>query len=389
MSTLLNKFDDNIKKEHKDIYEILKRKNLLLLYIKKKITTARWYHFLSSLLILCSFNVIFSFNYESIPILKYFNFIKINNNYIERVLHEYTLYIGTFISITLIATTFLFNFLKEIMDTNIKLIVRYVNYESVAYYGFSLVICLLLQKLLSLTLSISALKNLLVLDFYLVIIFILLLIRLYARVFEIIKPTKLKEIYVNDTRKIFALNIFQELYKIKSEKIFKDTLIKNNFSEISNFNYFFGDEKDENINYLFNRRKGFYLKDVNFKKLLRRTKKFKIKKFVPVHFEQKFNEQNDYLLLGFENDNEKFRENKFWSLFKISTKNIHEYLILKSYKFTKKNTDKSIATEQMNEKLEFIFDELNDSVYKRNHKGLKKVLNDFDAILDLYTENFE
>ncbi len=36
-----------------------------------------------------------------------------------------------------------------------------------------------------------------------------------------------------------------------------------------------------------------------------------------------------------------------------------------------------------------MFDELNDSIYKRNHKGIKNLMNDFDIIIDMYTKNFE
>ena len=54
-----------------------------------------------------------------------------------------------------------------------------------------------------------------------------------------------------------------------------------------------------------------------------------------------------------------------------------------------KNIDKIIAYDELDERLEFLFDDLNDSVYKRNHKGVKKALNDLEVIIDLYSENFE
>ena len=62
---------------------------------------------------------------------------------------------------------------------------------------------------------------------------------------------------------------------------------------------------------------------------------------------------------------------------------------MNSYKFTKNNVDKSIVNDELDEKLEFLFDDLNDSVYKRNQKGVKKALNDLEVIIDLYAENFE
>ncbi len=389
MSTLLKKFDESIKKEHKDIYDFLKRNNKIRRYIIIVKSRIKWYHYFGLVFFFFLLNLLFSFDFSAIPILKYLNFIELNTNYVERVLHEYTLYIGTFISITLIATTFLFNFLKEIMDSNIKLIVRYVNYEAAAYYGFSLVICLVLQKFISLTLPIETLKNLLVLDFYFIVIFIFLLLRLYTKVFEIIKPTKLKEMYLNETKKLCSLNIFQELYEIKSKKIYIETLVEKGFIETSNSNYFWGDGPQDNLKYLFNRKKGLYLKNVNFDKLIKRTNKFGIKHFVPVHFGQFFDNSSDYLLFAFEKDNKKFKENKFLKFFNISKGQIIEYFILNSFSYRKKNIDKNIANDELDEKLEFMFDELNDSIYKRNHKGIKNLMNDFDIIIDMYTKNFE
>ena len=249
MTTLLKLFDQNIKTEHKEIYEYLKRNNKVLLWFNAHVAKAKWYHYIVFVFILFLLNLFVSFDFSSVQGLKYLNFIDLNDYYVDRILHEYTLYIGTFISITLIATTFLFNFLKEIMDSNIKLIVKYVNYEAVAYYGFSLIICLILQKLLSQSMSIDTMKNLVILDFYLITIFILLLLKLYTKIFEIIKPTKLKELYLKDTKNICAKIIFQELYEIKSEKIFKDVLTLNGFVEISNSDYFFGDGPKVGINY--------------------------------------------------------------------------------------------------------------------------------------------
>lgn len=389
MSTLLKKFDECIKAEHKDIYEFLKRNNKIrryLIIVKSKI---KWYHYFFLVFFLFLINLFFSFDFSKYPVLKYLNIVTVDDSYIERVLHEYTLYIGTFISITLIATTFLFNFLKEIMDSNIKLIVRYVNYEAAAYYGFSLVICLIIQKFISLTLPTETLKNLIVLDFYFIIVFIFLLLRLYTKVFEIIKPTKLKEMYLNETKKLCSLNIFQELYEIKSKKIYKDTLVKQGFTETSNGNYFWGDRSQDNLKYLFNRKKGLYLKNVNFDKLIKRTNKFKIKHFVPVHFGQFFDDSSDYLLLAFEKDNRNFKDNKFLKFFNISKGQIIEFFILNSFSYRKKNVDKNIVSDELDEKLEFMFDELNDSIYKRNHKGIKNLMNDFDVIIDMYTKNFE
>lgn len=389
MDTLLNRFDENIKTEHNDIYVQLKRSNRFLLWINKLISKSKWYHHFLLIFILMCINLIFSFDFSSIPLLEHLNFIKLDENYVDRVLHEYTLYIGTFISITLIATTFLFNFLKEIMDSNIKLIVKYVNYEIAAYFGFSLMICLIMQKLISQSLSLEEMKNLVIMDFYLIVIFVLSLLRLYTKIFEIIKPTKLKELYLNDTKKICSQSIFHELYEIKSKKIFKDVMGQNGFIETSNSNYFFGDGPEEGINYLFNTQKGKYLKNINFTRLFKQTKSFVTKQYVPIHFGQFFNVDSNHLLLAFEANNKKFEENKILRIFNISLKKINEYLILNSYKFTKNNVDKSIVNDELDEKLEFLFDDLNDSVYKRNQKGVKKALNDLEVIIDLYAENFE
>jgi hypothetical protein len=58
--------------------------------------------------------------------------------------------------------------------------------------------------------------------------------------------------YLNETKKLCSLNIFQELYEIKSKKIYKDTLVKQGFTETSNSNYFWGDGPQDNLKYLFN-----------------------------------------------------------------------------------------------------------------------------------------
>ncbi|WP_431165104.1 hypothetical protein [Tenacibaculum halocynthiae] len=391
MTKLSIEFDKSIKEEHNSLSKLLKREKKLYLLKNKLLLRTKWYHYFLLHLILGILAISFSFNFSDVQLLKYLNFIEIDKNYADKILHEYTLYIGTFISVTLIVTTFLFNFLKELLDSNIKLIVRYVNYEIVAYYGFGLVISLIIQKLLSLSLPFERLKNLIVLDFYLLLIFLFALVFLYVRIFEIIKPTKLKEVYLDDTRRICALNIFHKLYEIKSKKIIRDFFTKNGFEEIDNSIHFFGNEQRNDLNYLYNKdkNKGKYLRDIHFKKLFKRTNSFETKQFVPLNLGQYFIPDSDYLLLGLENNNKKFRDNKTLKLLGVSSKKIYENHILNGYKFSKKTIEKTYAQDELDEKLEFIYDDFNDSIYKRNHKGVKKTLSDLEVIIDLYTENFE
>ncbi|WP_299122991.1 hypothetical protein [uncultured Winogradskyella sp.] len=391
MSKLSTKFNKSIKEEHNDLYKLLKRENKLFLLKNKILLRTKWYHYFLLHLTLGVLAVMFSFNFNEISLLKYLNFIEIDKNYADKILHEYTLYIGTFISVTLIVTTFLFNFLKEFIDSNIKLVVRYVNYEIVAYYGFGLVVSLIVQKLLSVTLPFEKLQNLLILDFYLILIFLFLLVSLYVRIFEIIQPSKLKEVYLEDTKRICALNIFHQLFEIKSKKIMQDSFKEIKFQEISNATHFFADDTREDLHYIYNQdeNKGKYLKDIHLKKLFKKTKGFQIKQFVPLHLGQYFIPGSDYLLLAFEKENEKFKDNKFFKSLGISISKIRENFILKEYKFSKKTLEKTHAQDELDEKLEFISDDFNDSIYKRNHKGVKKTLSDLEVIIDLYTQNFE
>ena len=401
MTKLSAKFDKSIKEEHSSLFKILKRENKLFLLKSKLILRSKWYHYFLIHFILVILAITFSFNFNEIPILKYLNFIEIDDNYANKILHEFILYIGTFISVTLIVTTFLFNFLKEQLDSNIKLIVRYVNYEIVAYYGFGLIISLITQKLFSLTLSFERLKNLLILDFYLLIIFLFLLVFLYVRIFEIIKPTKLKEVNLNDTRRICALNIFYVLYEVKSKRIIQESFVENGFQEIDNLNHFIVDEQRNDLYYLYceDKSKDKYLNDINFKKLFKRTSNFETKQFVPLNLGQYFPPDSDYLLLALEKNNKKTKYNRVFNYLLEKFKN-YEFLktaltkkynnyLLKGYKFSKKTIEKTYAKDELEEKLEFITEDLTDSIYKRNHKGIKKTLNDLDIIIELYTENFE
>ncbi|WP_417861376.1 hypothetical protein [Winogradskyella sediminis] len=391
MTKLSTKFNQCLREEHNTLFKLLRRENKLFLFKKKLLQRTKWYHYFLLHIILIVLAVSFSFNFSEVYILKYLNFIKIDKNYADKVLHEYTLYIGTFISVTLIVTTFLFNFLKEFLNSNIKLIVRYVNYEIVAYYGFGLVISLITQKLFSLTLPIERLKNLIVLDFYLLLIFLLALVSLYVRIFEIIRPTKLKEVYLDDTKRICAIIIYYRLYEIKSKKIVEASFKEKGFQEISNSAYFFSDDKRDDLNYIFNqeKNKGKYLKDIHLDYLFKKTKSFQIKQYVSLNLGQYFIPDADYLLLAFDENNIRFKDNKILKILGVSTKNIWENRILNAFKFSKKTIEKTYAQDELDEKLQLIYDDFMDSVYNRNHKGVKKTLTDLDVLIDLYTENFE
>ena len=151
--------------------------------------------------------------------------------------------------------------------------------------------------------------------------------------------------------------------------------------------------------YCEDKSKDKYLNDINFKKLFKRTSNFETKQFVPLNLGQYFPPDSDYLLLALEKNNKKTKYNRVFNYLLEKFKN-YEFLktaltkkynnyLLKGYKFSKKTIEKTYAKDELEEKLEFITEDLTDSIYKRNHKGIKKTLNDLDIIIELYTENFE
>ncbi|UWX56482.1 hypothetical protein NYZ99_10005 [Maribacter litopenaei] len=306
------------------------------------------------------------------------NFINIDAVNASQYLHEYLLYVGTFISITLIVTTFLFNFLKSTVEFNLNIIISYVGYEFVAYYGFFLVIYFVIQKMLVFNLSESSVENLLVVSFYLTLTFLLLLVYLYNRIFLIIRPDKLKKINIDYLKIICSKYIYEELKLTNSLNIYKSLCSKFGYKETSNAEYFFGAESQKGVLYFFKDRTSDvkYLKDVKVNKLMHHNISYKGENvFVPIHLNQTFPSNNDYLLMGLESPKDESK--------KLRKK------ILSCFLFTsKKNIDYEHSKEIADSVLNKLYDSLNQHVSKNDEKGVTDSLEYLDIAFDLYIENF-
>ena len=77
MSSLLEVFDIKIKPEHKEIYEILKRKNKLKIYQRKMIARSKWYHHFIHLFVLCLINTVYPWTRYLISVPNQFNYFSI------------------------------------------------------------------------------------------------------------------------------------------------------------------------------------------------------------------------------------------------------------------------------------------------------------------------
>lgn len=134
-------------------------------WLSRRAFSSKWLFSVLSILLIIVVYLVFRALWDLMG-LSVFNFIRVENNDFTFV-HQYTIYLVSLVSITLIVTTFLFNYFKEKGFSNIEFIVEYVGYEFIARFGFSVIIFFIAQNMIQENVK-NILPYLFIIDAYIV-----------------------------------------------------------------------------------------------------------------------------------------------------------------------------------------------------------------------------
>lgn len=270
----------------------------------------------------------------------------------------------TLVSINLFVTNFLFTHLKEERDDIQFIIDEKVNFKFITYFGFSIVIYILLLYFLSPTFSdITVKSNILIFIFCSFIVYILLLIALYNTVFKFIHREERNRIIQKELNNEFYRSFYFFYIKRSFKTRYRDFFEKElNF--VPEYQFRFGENKNKNRVILKSRNSG-YLKDIKSTKIKKKLSSLKPNEnhFYPLEFDMKLDKLKPYYILALKKD--------------IDFKARNFYVISKQSFFGKKSSQNN---------LNILLNKINDNTLNNQFKNLESNLKNLDEIYENYLD---
>ena len=235
--------------------------------------------------------------------LKFLDILEIDFNDTIKIL---TPSVITLVSMNLFVTNLLLTHLKDDRDDLEKIINKKVHFKFITYFGFAIVLYLLVL-IFTFKIIENYKANILIFLFCSFIIFIFLLINLYRIVFEFINKSTRKSIISKELKiefeKILYVKKVKKEFKIKYNNFFK----LNEFTLTTSYLYGLDEQLMDKNNITVNFDKLQYFRDLKSSKLLQHLVKLKDKNnfYTNIDLDEKMPTNNDLLLISINEKNEK------------------------------------------------------------------------------------
>ncbi len=237
--------------------------------------------------------------------LTFLNFLEVDFHDTIKVL---TTSVITLVSMNLFVTNLLLTHLKDERDDLEKIISKKVQFKFVTYFGFSIIIYLLILNVIFKNIE-DYKTNILIFLFYCFLFFILLLINLYKIVFEFINKSSRKKILHYELNhefdKILYVNKIKKEFVVKYDSFFNS----HTFKKTSPLFFSFSNKLSTKTNVTVKFSKISFFRDLDTKRLkkillkLNHTDNY----FASLQLDDKFQIANDFLLVSINEDSYKIK----------------------------------------------------------------------------------
>jgi hypothetical protein len=235
----------------------------------------------------------------------FLNILEIDFNDTIKVL---TTSVITLVSMNLFVTNLLLTHLKDERDDLEKIINRKVRFKFVTYFGFSIIVYLLILNFTFKNIE-EYKTNILIFLFYCFLCFIFLLINLYKIVFEFINKSSRKKILYFELNSEFDKILYVNKIKKEFKKKYIQFFTSLDFKETTPTFFSFDQNLVDKINVTTRFEKVNFFRDLNDKRLKKIAQKLSNTDnyFASLQLNDKFQIGNDFLLVSLNEDSEKIK----------------------------------------------------------------------------------
>ena len=352
---LLSLVKEDLKIKNKDLYRFYNKKSNRLDSFFRNLYKLSFYKILG-LLMLCSI-IISVFTYLNIT------WDLINYDFKE-LLKTITTSSITLVSMNLFVTNLLLTHLKEERDDLEKFILNKINFVFVTYFGFSIILFLVILNISHEIIDDKIKSNILLFLSYCFIVFIILLIYLYNIIFKFIIKSKRNLLINKELEKEFSQNLYKHKFHVSFNSIFLNHFSEKEIKTVPHNLYPWRDDLQNSviINNKFSKDK--YFRNIKLHNIKKEYKNISISE---IKLNQKIIAGNEIFLSSIDPDNKKIKQNKLKSAFIFTNKPL----------FGKNDTTM----------IEIILDKFDKDVKNQNMENLKIDLQNINTIFDIYYKN--
>ncbi|KFF05419.1 hypothetical protein [Flavobacterium reichenbachii] len=352
-----------LKEENKELYNSHNSCKFRLLNLRQIILRFSFWAIFSILISALIFVIIYSNKKFNLII----DFIIIDFKELLKLLTSSAI---TLVSMNLFVTNLLLTHLKEERDDLEKFINKKLPFRFITYFGFSIIIFLLLLNLFYNHLE-SSKNNILIFLAYSFFIFIGLLIYLYDKVFKFITKGQRKLLISTELKNEFDLNLYTEKFK----NIFLESYIRFfenlNFTQTSKNLSSFNSNLIDNVHITFMTNENHYFRDLKYKSLSSLIEKVDLEShFYSVqNLDAKIVNDSEVLLLSYKTNDKKISKESLKSKFIFSKK---EFL----------------GVRQRDEVLTIVLEKLEKNIKSGKAEDVGSDLENFKSILEQFYRKY-
>lgn len=345
----------DLKTKNKDLYKSYNQNSNKIVVFFRSIYKFSFYKILSFLLI-CIILISLS-TYLNLTL----DIIKLD---FKDLLKTITASSITLVSMNLFVTNLLLTHLKEERDDLEKFILNKVNFVFVTYFGFSIILFLVILNISHEIINDKVKSNILLFFSYCFIVFIILLIYLYNIIFKFIIKSKRNLLIKKELEKEFSQNLYIHKFHFYFHSIFLNFFSEKEIKTVSNFIHMWSDEVQNSKIEIKNFSEDKYFRNIRLKNI---KNEYKNISFSQLNLDQKIIKGNNINLFYISNEDKIIKINK----------------LKEAFIFKRKPFFNQVDTTM----LEIILDKLDKNVKNQNLENLETDLFNIISVFDIYYKN--